>query len=90
MNEQNKNDAPKLIEMPEHLRVASEATTRELGDSAAGGLYGNGVITIDKGPGIPVENPGPQAIRRAGVETMIDGKVGYVLPGQSVEPRDSE
>lgn len=82
-----------MIEMPEHLRI--EAHSRDLGGAAVkpleatGGRFDNGVVIVDKGPGIPVENPGPEAIRRAGTETMIDGKVGYVLPGQSVETHDN-
>lgn len=92
MNDQNKHETPKMIEMPEHLRL--EAHSRDLGGAAVkpletSGAFNNGVVVVDKGPGTPVENPSPEAIRRAGTETMIDGKVGYVLPGQSVATHDN-
>lgn len=68
MNDKNKNNAPQMIEMPEHIRAGlPESTARDLGGPAvrSGGMFGNGVITVDKGPGIPVENPGPQSINQA-------------------------
>lgn len=83
MNDQNKNTPPQMIEMPEYIKATlPESTRREFGRSV---LHGTEPIPVDRGPGIPVENPSPAAIRRAGTEVMIDGKVGYMLPGQSVE-----
>lgn len=89
MNDQNKHEAPKMIEMPEHLRIeVGSAAVKPL--ETSGGAFNNGVVVVDKGPGIPVENPSPETIRRVGTETMIDGKVGYVLPGQTVETKSSQ
>ena len=84
MNEQNKDHTPKLIEMPEHIK-ATLPSARDVGEPAI-----RGIVVIHGEPGIPVENPSPSAIRRAGTEVMIDGKVGYMLPGQSVEPREEQ
>lgn len=88
MNDQNKHETSKLIEMPEgwvnRLESGLSGTALRATDESTDGLYGNGVVTIDKGPGIPVENPGPQAIRRAG--TPLGGD-SYMIPRS---PADTE
>lgn len=50
-----------MIQLPESLKPVSDETAHDLGEvalsPASGGRFGNGVI--------PIENPGPMAIRQA-------------------------
>lgn len=57
--------AAPMIEMPEDFRIPTLVEAPAHASDERSGLYGNGVVVVDKGPGIPIKNPGPQAINQA-------------------------
>ena len=82
------NKEPTFItsaDVPKRPDTAPEQERRELGGTAvmsASGLYGNGVVAVEKGPGIPIapEDVGPMAIRQN--FTAVGGN-RYVVPAVS-------
>lgn len=79
MTEQYKNDQPKLIEMPEHLRI--EAGIKEAAKPIVErlGRYGGPVVPID------TADVTPEMVRKAGDQISPDT---YVLPEISSTNRE--